>query len=225
MNFDEYKSFILKYPVMEDWFGKLPEKAFANCDVSYFPHDKVIFSKDDEIRYVYFVCSGVVTISNIDVLGNEINVVFVQEGSIIGELEVILKKNRFFFGVKAYSDSVLFRMPVADFSYIISTYPDFANRLSETLAQKVYLSSVRIIQYGQIETVSRLKLLLENYPPGRIMQTRKELAMACGVTERTMQRAVQSLCDNGLLSIERGKIVLSEEQLRHIKEDNRRRQV
>ena len=162
-------------------------------------------------------------ISNMDDLGNEANVVFVQEGATVGEVEALLKRKDVLFGAKAYTECVLLRMPVVDFDYIKATYSNFSNHLAEMLANKIYLSSINTIQYQQMEAITRLKRLLGNCEPGRVRQTRRELGDACGVSERTIQRVVKKMYEEGYLSLERGKIVLTEKQLDLIRKENRQK--
>lgn len=216
MNFTERKLLLQDYPVSAEWVDRIPEKLWKNCSVLRIAREKTIFSKEDKSSYFYFICSGTVMVFNPDMLGNEVNVVFVNQGATLGEMEILLGKPRLIYGAKAYTDCVLLRMLAADFTFCVEQVPGFAGMVMRILAEKLQQSSMNTMQYHQMGAKSRLKLLLGSHGPGVVTQTRKELAEACGVSERTVQRAVQALKEEKLLSVEHGKIVLTQEQVERL---------
>ena len=59
-------------------------------------------------------------------------------------------------------------------------------------------------------------MLLAQHGQGRISDTREELAEACGVSVRTINRAITALKGEGLIAVDRGKIVVQQEQLEQL---------
>lgn len=73
---------------------------------------------------------------NLDMLGNEVNVVFVNQGATLGEMEILLGKSRLIYGAKAYTDCVLLRMLAADFTFCVEQIPGFTGMVMRILAEK-----------------------------------------------------------------------------------------
>lgn len=68
-------------------------------------------------------------------------------------------------------------------------------------------------RYQHYEAAMRVKMFLAEKGVGRVKDTRSALAEACGVSERTINRAVASLEKDGYISINRGEIDISQQQL------------
>ena len=79
-----------KYPVIREWIRNLPVEQLNLCRPVEYERGDIIFRRGWEIRYVYLVLRGSVIISSSNINGNEMCVVFVQEGSTVGEMEAML---------------------------------------------------------------------------------------------------------------------------------------
>ena len=80
------------------------------------------------------------------------------------------------------------------------------------LAHKLYAASFQSAQYTSLDATTRLASVLTQMEPGLVGYTREELAEACSVSLRTVNRGIKKLQEMGALSRQRGKIIISERQ-------------
>lgn len=172
-----------------------------------------IFRRGDSIYSVYLVCQGTVIISSAGINGDEMGVVFVQAGSTVGEMEVLADIKHLVYSAKAYTECVLYEIPSRAFQDWLDCDIGMCRKLILVLAQKLYRSSSTTARYQHYEAAMRVKMFLAEKGVGRVKDTRSALAEACGVSERTINRAVASLEKDGYISINRGKIEISQQQL------------
>lgn len=172
-----------------------------------------IFRRGDSIYSVYLICKGTVIISSAGINGDEMGVVFVQAGATVGEMEVLADIRYLVYSAKAYTECVLYEIPSKVFKYWLDCDIRICRKLISVLAQKLYRSSSATALYQHYEAATRVKMFLAEKGVGRVKDTRSALAEACGVSERTINRAVASLEKEGYISVCRGKIEISQQQL------------
>lgn len=207
------RNLIARYPAMADWIGNLPSEVAARCTVTRYPRGKMLFFRGDEIERVYLICSGTVLISTSDLDGSEKCVVFSGEGEIVGEMEALLHCKSLFYSAKAFTDCVLLEIPLDAFEQWVAIDASLCRNLMYALAGKLLHSSESTVQYQNLTARLRLMNLLAHHEPGIVRETRLALAEACGVSERTIYRAVAEMAARGELSLRRGKIVLTQAQI------------
>lgn len=205
-----------KYPVIREWIRNLPVEQLNLCRPVEYERGDIIFRRGWEIRYVYLVLRGSVIISSSNINGNEMCVVFVQEGSTVGEMEAMLNIHNLIYSAKAFTACALLEVPLHVFRNWIRSDRIISEKLAMVLAEKLYRASASTVQYQYMSADRRLKMLLAQHGQGRISDTREELAEACGVSVRTINRAVTALKEEGLIMVERGKIVMQQEQLEQL---------
>ena len=66
--------------------------------------------------------------------------------------------------------------------------------------------------------MTRFKIYLVDCGEGKIQDTREKLAEICGVSVRTINRVIVELKNENLLHLEKGKLILEEEQIKRIAE-------
>ena len=140
-------------------------------------------------------------------------VVFVQAGSTVGEMEAMLNIHNLIYSAKAFTSCALLEVPLNTFRNWIRSDRNISEKLAMVLAEKLYRASASTVQYQYMSANRRLKMLLAQHGQGRISDTREELAEACGVSVRTINRAITALKGEELITMERGKIVIQQEQL------------
>lgn len=203
-----------KYDAAYEWIKNMPDILWESCSIIHFQRGETIFHMDERISFVYIICNGVVIISNNQLNGNEMCVVFVQDGSTIGEMEALLENKETVYSAKAFTECEMLAVPIEIFRLWISMDIVACGRMAHILAEKLYQSSVSVVQYKNLEAVVRLKILLAKQKTGYIRKTRAELAEACGVSERTINRCINQLKGQDMVTVNRGKIVISAAQLK-----------
>lgn len=215
---EEKNEIKMKYARTYDWIKNMPFVLWEKCRLIHIKKGDIIFRVDEKIISVYIVCSGIVIISNNHLNGNEMCVVFVQEGSTIGEMEALLKNRNTVYSAKAFTDCTLLEIPLESFRKWISLDIVACERMAYVLAEKLYQSSISVVQYNNFDTIARLKLLLAKQQAGYVRKTRAELAEACGVSERTISRCVNQLKNAEIISVIKGKIFISNDQINLIQQ-------
>jgi CRP/FNR family cyclic AMP-dependent transcriptional regulator len=174
---------------------------------------EILLARDMILNSIFIVRRGTVMIYHIDENGDENCIVMVSEGEFIGEMEALVPAERIVYHAKAYTDCELISLSVDAFRWWIDTDVRALRRLTEGLARKLYAASMRSTQNTSYDARRRLILALEYLGGGRINRTRQELAETCSVSVRTVNRCVRRLADEGLISVERGKILILGAQL------------
>lgn len=172
-----------------------------------------IFCRQERLRYVFIVRSGTVIISSIGENGQENRVVMVTAGGVVGEMEAIVGAERLLYSARAFEDCELVRLPVDQFVQWVRTDAQACWELTRVLAAKLYAASAQTSQYAASDAMQRLISLLAHLGPGRVTYTRQDLAGACSVSLRTINRCVARLHQGGLIGLLRGKITLTPAQL------------
>ena len=174
--------------------------------------EDIMFS-DQELQYIYLVISGCVIIYNRCANGSENRLVVVPEGSLIGEMEALAGLKQVVYSARAYVNSTLLRIPTADFLKWVHEDGEASWGMTQLLAEKLLATSMQSSENGALDAKGRLAQLLLRLGEGRVSLTRQELAGACSVSLRTVNRCVKEFKEAGLIDIEHGKIEITQQQL------------
>ncbi len=215
---EEVKELLQEYPFLSGWMEGLPGELLYPCRLLRCSRGQSIFSRGNKIKKVYIVCEGDVIITNNNVNGNEIGVVVVHGGSSVGEMEAMMDLPNLVYSAKAINDCLLLEIPLLLFKKWIEVNHKACLQLAMELAGKLHSSSVSTVHYQSFPAKTRLKLFLADRGIGKVAETRDRLAEICGVNIRTITRAVVSMKEEGLLELDKGKIVLKEEHMKKIAE-------
>jgi CRP/FNR family cyclic AMP-dependent transcriptional regulator len=212
---------IARYPALEGWLKTMPERVLEKCELVRYAPGKVVFRYGDEIRHVFLICRGTTLISTQTTDGWEKCVVFSMEGQIIGEMEALLRRKNLVYLAKAYTECTLLLVPLPAFEYWIETDNTVCRNLMYELAKKLLSSSETTVQYQNQSAQMRLTQLLAHRLPGRVRETRVALAEACGVSERTIYRVISKMADCDEITLQSGRIYLTQEQIEHLSKKKR----
>ena len=216
MKISEAQNYIKKYPAIKGWIQNIQEDILVPCRLVHYTRGDKIFCRGDEVKRVYLICRGEAIITNSSLQGNEMCVVVVPVGASVGEMEALLEISELVYSAKALTDCELLEIPLRVFKRWIGTDLQACKQLATELARKLHTSSVSAVHYQSLPALTRFKIYLVDCGEGRISDTREKLAEICGVSVRTLNRAVVTLENEGLLKIVKGKLVLNEEQIKKI---------
>lgn len=214
----EREKLLSKYPALKKWLSGMPDEYLEASRTAFYQRGQTIFRSGDWLRCVYIICSGIVMISSSSIKGNEMNVVYVREGSTLGEMEAVLQQEFLIYSAFAFTDCFLLEIPYVHFDHWISKDINACKMLNQMFADKLYQSSSTMVQYNNLEASTRLKMFFLNHGQGRIKETREELAKACGVNVRTIYRSIKRMQENNLITLNHGKISLTEEQIERLQD-------
>ena len=175
-----------------------------------------ILAHQDTSSCVYIVKRGTVIVYSLSSNGQENKIVFVKEGGVIGEMEAIAGCKNIIYYAKALTACDLIHIPLHAFIKWVQSDVNVTWQLARVLAVKLCNAAMQSSQYVECDATNRLVAFLSQHGAGRVIYTRQELAEVCSVSLRTINRCVKRLNDNGIISLDRGKIIISISQLREI---------
>ncbi|NLJ40916.1 MAG: Crp/Fnr family transcriptional regulator [Clostridiales bacterium] len=190
----------------------MPDRIWLSTTFTKIRRDSFLMHYGDTLDHIFIICKGVVEVSSSNPNDHVTKVVFVKEGNMIGEMEALIGENIIAYNARAYTDCDLIRIPSKTFLKWFETDIYIVRKLSLALAKKLYESSMEAIKYSQHPAIIRLAGLLHSEDEGVVVKTRQQLAETCGVSVRTINRCIIKLKEKELISLYKGKIVISKEQ-------------
>lgn len=201
-----------RYPVVADLISGMPENIWAECKILNLPRGETVFERGDSVTHVYILCSGTMVVSSQAISGSEMRVVFVKEGNTIGEMEALASETSLVYNARAYTPCQMIMLSTKSFLEWIDLDPAICRVIATILAKKLHIAANEVSEYTQYDAIVRISTLIYSEDHGRLALTRQELAETCGVSVRTVNRCLQKLKAEKLVSIKRGKIYISPEQ-------------
>lgn len=179
---------------------------------------EIIFQEGSQGRYYHQLVAGRVKWLNVDDAGREFVQKIIREGESFGELP-LLDGGPYVATAIADEDSLIIRLPKEIFLQLLRENPaihfQFTELMSLRLREKfIVLKEVASQDPGRkVLTIIRLyKEMNDEHQtcPScnkmRISLTRKEIAEMTGLRIETVIRTIRQLHDQGILTIQRGKV-------------------
>ena len=191
---------------------EIPEWLKNECDtINCHKGEKILVHQETPFS-VYIIKKGAVIVYSMSRSGQENKIVFVTEGGVIGEMEAITESKSIIYYAKALTECELLRIPLNDFIKWVKDDVRVTWQLTKVLAEKLCNAALQSSQYVECDAVKRLIAFLSQQGVGRVAYTRQELAEACSVSMRTINRCVKRLNDNGMIGLDKGKMIISKTQ-------------
>jgi CRP/FNR family cyclic AMP-dependent transcriptional regulator len=212
MNIVKKEDIIKSYPAVQGLIQSMPEDIWDNCSLITYKSGEKLFYQGADLTKVYLICEGIVSVYENDLSGREMQVVFLEQGGTVGEMEALIKGSTMIFSAKTATRCTLIAMSVTTFIEWMQRDINLCLMLVETLAKKVQQASNEIVLHVQSSAVEMLSSRLIFSEVGLLRITRNELAQRCGVSVRTINRCVHKLAEEGYISVLHRKIYISKEQ-------------
>lgn len=190
----------------------LPEGLRHKCKRILLEKGSRILTQQEQARFVYLVVQGRVVVYSLSRGGQENKIALVTDGGVIGEMEALVSCLGVVYHAKAMTNCELIRMPKEDFLRWIQSDASTAWQMVRVLAAKLFHAALQASQYIGYDAKTRLASFLSQLGPGRAPHTRQEIAEACSMSLRTVNRCVDQLKKEGLLGTDRGKIAITPQQ-------------
>ncbi|MBN7773372.1 Crp/Fnr family transcriptional regulator [Clostridium aminobutyricum] len=212
MNIVKKEEIIKKYPFVERLIQSMPEDIWEKCSLITYKAGEKIFYQGADLTKVYLICDGTVSVFENDLSGREMQVVFLEKGGVVGEMEALIKGRTMRFSAKTVTRCTLISMSVSTFIKWTQRDIGLCLILIESLAKKIQQASNEIVLHVQSSAIEMLSSRLIFAEAGLLRVTRNELAQRCGVSVRTINRCVQKLAEEGYITMNHRKIYISNEQ-------------
>ncbi|MES2911080.1 MAG: Crp/Fnr family transcriptional regulator [Pseudomonadota bacterium] len=202
----------------QPWFRDLPSDQQARVTEAVFTSDgkkgDTLLRAGGEVEGWYAVLSGLVKLQSSSAQGRLSAFIGVPDGEWFGEGSALKPEPRR-YDVIALRDTVLFCLPRAMFDELIATCLPFNHFLVAHLNKRLG-QAMTIIEAGRLRSPEeRVALYLSRvFWQGRrrLVLSQEELGHLVGLSRQTVNRALKSMEQQGLVSLALGRVTMLDEQ-------------
>lgn len=210
---------------LKDMNVTVPPQILQSCPVQTLPKGTRLLQKGQAVEHVYYLCSGRVVVYDELPDGTQGRVVWVSPGETVGEMEALAGGILSIYSAKINEDGTKVIKIARDiFLEWVSVDNSFCLQMAVCLAKKLSTAAVALCQHMQGDALTLVLEYLKTIAGSQlrtreeavVTPTRQEIADNCGISERTVNRCVRKLREQGLLSVKSGKIYIDKPQYNRI---------
>ena len=180
-----------------------------------------IINQEDPVKYFYLLLKGRACVLNHITWNNDNVVDFLEPLDILGMVEYLNNVDAYTAFVMAATDCVLFRIPVEIFIHIIQENAFLCYQtllvLGKVLESNMNRAETNSLFHPKDILGHYLYLQAEHVLPYVCQMTRQVLAEKLHINLRTLYRHIDSMKENGYLTLRKGKIVIEAEHFERLK--------
>jgi CRP/FNR family cyclic AMP-dependent transcriptional regulator len=205
---------------MQKWFGDLSQETQARITDKVFTlqgsKGDVMLQAGDEVGGWYAVLSGLVKLQSQSSQGRRSAYLGIPGGEWFGE-GAAMKKERRRYDVIALRDTELLCLPADEFAQLRASNLKFNHALNEQLNMRLS-QAMAIIETMRLRTPDqRVAMYLGRHlwhGPRKLSLSQEELGILAGLSRQTVNSALKTLEQQGLVSLEFGRVsILNDEGL------------
>lgn len=222
MNINNY---IKCHPYLTQLFEEIPEDERENMAIRQYTPNQVIIEKGSSCESLFIILNGVCDVMNELETGVTVCNYKLSQWDVTGFSEIISDVHARIATVTARTPVLVLTIPKGSLLAWFGTYPHFTKQLTFTVLNKLHVSlkvSAECKSYPlRINMISFLihsydlyrRNYIEHYTGSiKFLESRQLLSQFLGVDVRSVNRIIESLKNEGLISIVRGKIHISTAQ-------------
>ena len=215
-------------PSLKEYISSMPASLDGRFVLRDYPPYTIIHQKDSPLERIGILLEGSFRVINEFENGN----VFMIENntpiSFVGEITLFAKRDITSVTLETVTACRIAFLPVEVFSAWIDTDIHFMRKMTEHIASKLYVSSYnrgeRLFYSSPYIFLKYLTIWAEKEDIKRkdsvtIALTRKDMSQILGHQEKTINRTIARLEQDGSISLEKGKILLTRKQYDEIIEN------
>lgn len=210
----------VRVPELNDYLKYMPDKLNERYWIHTYPPGTIIHQKDEPLEYFGIVCEGSHRVINEFESGNVYMIERNDPIDFVGEVTILAEKERTSVTIETLTECTVLYFSRKDFEDWIENDIHFLRLVSRKVAYKLYRSSYnrgsKLFYPPQYLLLDYLvKYLAEEHKSsGMIPKTRQQLYEEIGISVKTLNRTIQKLKEEHLVSTVKGKLSLSEEQMK-----------
>ena len=214
---------IKEVPDLENYVRYMPEKLWTRYTIRVYPPGTIIHQKDFKLETFGIIAKGEHRVINEFQNGNVYMIEKNEPIDFVGEVTILAEMEKTSVTIETLTETTVIYFSRKDFEDWIEQDIHFLRLVSRKVAFKLYRSSYnrgarlfyppQFILLDYILKAART-LDIEHKKQIIIRKTRQELYEECGITVKTLNRTIKKLKEDGLISIQKGKIAMSLEQFR-----------
>ena len=227
----ESLDYISKNDYLKRYFEDIPrEELRKHCRLVIYKPQNIIVKKGEHINFIGIIISGRALLVNEFANGNAYILKELKLLSIIGDIEIVSLAKGSACTIESIDECTLIVVDDKVFLNWMKLYHGFTLHVARRLAERFHESSNENGKYmvynSNYSLISTIINVVDNITGGktaenfniRLKNTRKELGERIGLNERTINRLLQKLKNENLISINSGKIYINNFQLQKLKE-------
>lgn len=171
-----------------------------------------VYQKGDAHKGLFFICSGLVGLTDITDTGNEILLRVFGKNFYFGHRSFLANES-YHATTVCLTDVILYHIPFEDIDELIVKSPQLVKHLLKVLAMELRLAEEKFNDLSGKAATSRIieSLIFLKHRNENYNWTRKEIGEFCGCQTETVTR-VLTLCEKaGLISKDGRKIIILDE--------------
>ena len=218
---------INEVPGLEEYFRHMPEELWNRYTIRVYPPGTIIHQKDFKLDNFGIIAKGEHRVINEFENGNVFMIEKNEPIDFVGEVTILAGMEKTSVTIETLTETTVIYFSRKDFEDWISKDIDFLRLVSHKIAYKLYRSSynrgARLFyppNFILLDYVLKQAALLHIESKGSIIisKTRQELYEECGITVKTINRTIKKLKEDGVISLNKGKISMDLEQYRLARE-------
>lgn len=177
-----------------------------------YQKDSILFYESDFSDQLIFLADGLLKVYKIDKFNNEIFLYYVYKNSMISELSN-LEENTIhcFSNAEFIEDSAILAINFKKFKeYFLNDNPIIKNFIKELILKNQQLQCI-INRELVFDAISKVAFMLINDLQVFNSLKRHEVAVLLHIQPETLSRVLQKLQRNGVIEIDKGRILVSKE--------------
>lgn len=211
-----------RYPRLAGVIRALPEALVSMALPVCFPANRLLVARNDPVEFVYYFLQGELMIFNETMDGKLSTWMTVTSPTVISDIEVLAGQEYYAANVSTVTECMALRLASADFAALLHRDSEFLWETASLMAKKNFSRSHSRGISVLLPALDKTALfLLERYtrekePPGGelvLLHTRSFLASEIAIGQKTLDRCLFQLRDEGYLTIVKGKVHLTAAQI------------
>jgi CRP/FNR family cyclic AMP-dependent transcriptional regulator len=216
-----YEEILRFAPALGEYTRFMPKELWNRFSVRVFPPQTIIHQKDSPLKNIGIVCRGQHRVINEFENGNIFVIEKNEAISFIGEVALLAGKHTASVTIETITECMILFFLISDFEKWLEKDNHFLRLLSRHVAAKLYRSSYdRGLPLFYSAKYILLKYIIDYAKQEGALQggsviikkTRQQLYEETGMTPKTQGRTINSLRKEGIISTQKGKILISGEQ-------------
>jgi CRP/FNR family transcriptional regulator, cyclic AMP receptor protein len=220
--------FIKSIPGLDEYFSGLSSDFLDKMHVKIIPPNVTFVKKNNKAQYVYILCRGKVEVVNQFTKGDFFKFSTLSPIGFSGDIEVLSGNDLFSCSNTTITECMFVIVPKTVFIRCFEQDHKFSQSVGIMLAKKFYprscLSGQHIVYPLKYNLINFLTNHFTNNIASKkvviIDKTRQEMADWLGVNIRSVNRTVNNLKEQNLISISKGKVVITKENYAKLISEN-----
>lgn len=208
-----------RVPELNNYLKFMPQELNERYWINTYPEGTIIHQKDELLEYFGIVCEGSHRVINEFENGNVYMIERNDPIDFVGEVTILAEKERTSVTIETLTECTVLYFSRKDFENWIAHDIHFLRLVSRKVAYKLYRSSYnrgsKLFYPPQYLLLDYLVKYLNEVKKqsGIIPKTRQQLYEEIGISVKTLNRTIQKLKVEELVSTVKGKLYLSTEQV------------